>query len=195
MIKLLTHLTVLRGSHSSSSDLNIHIHLTSVHCHSVDQTGTSLSSVVWMRRFWPDCVLLKSWSLSPKFLSVCVFAASQKKRTSGKYKPAPIYSLIWDLKVNQLMALSLFWNELYPMHYGRQASVCSVISKLSRRGCWVFIPLCFPRCQADRQWKPACRKHEILASARTPKSPWRFWQRETGGEAAENGLVRVITSQ
>lgn len=61
------------------------------------------------------------------------------------------------------------------------------------------LPKCFPQCQADRQGEPAGRKHETLASVRTPKSPWRFWhrERERGGDAqaAENGLVRVITSQ
>lgn len=92
--------------------------------HFIEHSSLGKMALVW--------ITLKS---SQKFFSCLVFTlGTSKRRSSGKYRQTPIYALIWGHEANQLKALSHFWNEMCPMHYERQARLCSIISKLSRRG-------------------------------------------------------------
>lgn len=124
--------------------------------------------------------MLWAWIIFSKVLVSLSKISYWNKKNEWKMQTGTSLLTNFRSESASMNGIVLFWKEMDPTHYGQQASFCSVISKLLRRGCWFFFSLakCFPCCQADRQWKPACRKHEILASVRTPKSPWRFWQRE-----------------
>lgn len=108
--------------------------------------------------------------------------ANIKRRMSGKCKQAPLLltPLRSGRRINDRHCRFLEGDVSFAWTVSK--SLCSIVSKLSRGGCCLFVlqPKCFPHCQADRQQKPACLKHEIVASARTPKSPWRFWKRVRG---------------
>lgn len=99
--------------------------------HFIEHSSLGKMVLVW--------ITLKSFQ---KFFSCLLFAlGTSKRRSSGKCRQTPIYALIWGHEANQLKALSHFLNETCPMHYERQARLCSIISKLSRRGYRFFFSL------------------------------------------------------
>lgn len=122
----------------------------------------------------PDCTSKGCWSLRN---------SSSKRWTGGKCKQALFLLANLGSESKSISGIVPFGMRRSQCIRDRERGLCSVICKLSRRGCWfLFLPpppsKFFPCCQAYRQWKPACRKLEILASVRTSKSSWRFWQRE-----------------
>lgn len=130
-----------------------------------------------------------------EILVLCSRFCHIKKK--NKWKMQTVTYLLTNLRSvsKSINAIVPFWNEMCPMHYGRQASLCSIISKLSRRGCCFFFPLLSTL--PDRQTVKACvsKAWNTGICEDTQISLAALAERETGAEAAENGLVRVITSQ
>lgn len=149
MIKLLTHLTTLRGSLNIKllhCDCNIHFHLT----YFPDSSDSHFIALYTVDKwFWTGLCFEKFW-----WNSCLVFVfATLKRRTSGKCKQAPTLLTHLRSESESMNGIVAFGNEMYLL-YGQQASLCSIISKLSRKGCCLFVfflPKCFPRCQADSQ--------------------------------------------
>lgn len=131
---------------------------------------------------WPGLHLKKFWPSSLNFLS-CFCVCQHKKRNEWKMQTGTYFAPSFKIReANQCAALSLFGMRCIFCMDSEQAFVASLASCQEEDAVCLFFfqPECFPRCQADRQQKPACLKHEIVASARTPKSPWRFWKRVRG---------------
>ncbi len=133
----------------------MHFHLTyfpfSLHSdgHFLELYSVTEPVLVWS--------LLKKVLVSSSEILVFFFAfATSKRRASGKRKQAPILLPNLRLESKSIKSFVPFWNEMYLMHYEHQASLCSVISKLSRRGCWFFSPSQMLSTLPGRQTVKAC---------------------------------------
>lgn len=114
--------------------MNFNLHFTN----SI-QAGFLLNCIVWIKQVWPGLYNSKSLSLLKNSCLVFCICLSNKKH---KWKMQTGSYLLTHLRPESksINAIVPFWNEMYLMHYRQQASLCKVISKLSRRGCWVFFP-------------------------------------------------------